>query len=105
MNSQTFIEEQNRKLEKFEKSNELTKIQINEGLQLVNEKLDAEIQQLRHLPFVLQKREREINESNKKFKIFEKTINALTDDMEVSFAFVYFSIFFINIFFFERTLL
>lgn len=98
MNSQTFIEEQNRKLEKFQKSNELTETQLNEGLQLVNEKLDAEIQQLRHLPFVLQKREREINESNQKFKIFEKTINALTDDMEVSFA-LFVSRFFFIIFF------
>lgn len=84
MNSQTLIEEQNHQLDKFRKSNESTERQINEGLQLVNENLDAEIQQLRHLPFVLQRRKRELHESNQKFKIFEKTINCLTDDIEDS---------------------
>lgn len=92
MNSQTLVEEQNHQLEKFRKLNEITERQINEGFQLVNENFDEEIQQFRHLPFVLQKQERIINESNQKFKLFENTINALTDDMEVSCFYLYFFI-------------
>lgn len=86
MSSQNVIEEQKRKFEKLPKS-------------FVNAQLHS------NQPFDLQRIQREINESNQKFKIFQNTIDLLYNDMEtsmeVSFCFILaFSLCKTNFFFF-----
>lgn len=59
-----------------------TQEQINAGLQLANERFNEQLQELRQLPFILKAKEIELQETMSKLKIAEKTINALSNDLE-----------------------
>lgn len=82
LKAQQLAEEFRRQLDIVSKGSNINQEQINSGLQLTNERIKEQLGELGHLPFILEAKQLELQEALSKLKLSERTISALSDDLE-----------------------
>ena len=84
MAAQQLAEEYHRELDvtNLESSRSVQQTQQNLHLQMANDRLKEQLKEVSHLPFILETKQLELDEIQSKLKLSEKTIAALSSDLE-----------------------